>query len=185
MANNLPLKSVLPIDGVGVDLASEIKDGSLLPGANIANLGINTARLADDAVTSAKVDATLIQYVAVPLSSAQLKSMYTAAIELIAGPGSGKSIVLHQALFRMTRTATAYTGGGAVSINYETGPVAATATIAASVVTTAGAAVTDTSRVAADAAIGAQDDALQITNADAVFADGTGTAVVHLWYSIV
>lgn len=203
MANPRALKTIMPMEGVGLDLGTEVMDGTTLPSANLAALSVTAAKLAadavetakilDDAVTSAKIaDATivsdnvatsLIQYVAVPLSAANLIAMYTTPVQLIAAV-SNKTILVHAINLRMTRTATAFTGGGNVVVQYPTGTIAAINVIADSVITGAAGTV-DTVRQGIDAAVGATGQKLEITNATAAFATGTGTAVAHIWYSIV
>ena len=89
----------------------------------------------------------------------------------------------------MTATSTAFTGGGAVNIQYgNTGSGGGTAignTLAASVITTTTPGTTQTlvpmgsSNITLTSGIG-----LFITNATAVFAAGTGTATVDIWYSV-
>ena len=122
-------------------------------------------------------------YLAVPLSAAQIIAMGTTPITVIAAPGAGKTIVLERAMLRVTRTATQFTSGGTVILQYHTGTVAAINTIAAANITGA-AGVIDASRSGIDAA-NTENDPLEITNGTAAFATGTGTAVLHLWYQIV
>ena len=155
--------------------------------ADIANLAVTTGKIADDAVTSAKLDPTTIQYVAAPVSSANILAMNGAPVALIAAPGANKAIVVHDLVFEMKRSATAYANGGAVSIEYASGSDVI-ATIAATVVTGA-AGTTLSSRVMANlsdvALADIENDAINITNATAAFITGTGTAEVHIWYSII
>lgn len=158
----------------GIDLANEVKVSTQLPVANIATNGI----------TGTQIEKALIQRITVPLTSANLLAMFGAPVSVIPAPGAGLTIVIDNVLFTMTRTATAYANGGAVVLQYATGPVAAISTIAASVLTTAGAAVTKTLRHGIDAAAVAN-DAIQITNADAAFITGTGTASLDIIYRIV
>lgn len=133
-------------------------------------------------LTSAYVDPALLQYVAVPISASDLIAMNGVPKQLIASPGANKTIILHKALFRMTRTATQFTGGGNAVIQYGDS-TAAIATIAAAVITgTAG--TSDVVRAGADVTA-PEASALSLTNASAAFAAGTGTGVMHLWYSIV
>lgn len=161
-----PLSSLLPGPGqsAGVDLANEVMAGSVLASANMA----------PDA----------LQTITVPLTSANLLAMNGAPVTVIPAPGAGKVIIIENVLFTMTRTATAYANGGTIVLNYATGPVAAINTIAASVLTTAGAAVTQTVRDGIDAAAVAN-DAIVITNGSAPFITGTGTASLNIKYRVV
>jgi hypothetical protein len=158
----------------GIDLANEVKASSQLPVANIATNGI----------TSSQIEKALIQRITVPLSSANLLAMNATPVEVIPAPGAGLTICIIDVLFTMVRTATAYANGGTVVLNYATGPVAAINTIAAAVLTTAGAATTKTSRKGIDAAAVAN-DAIVITNGTAPFITGTGTASLDIIYRIV
>lgn len=127
--------------------------------------------------------AALMLYKAVPITAAEIIAMFTTPKTLIAAPGLNKTIVVHKVMLRVTRTSTQFTGGGTVVANYATGPVAAINTIPAANITGA-AGIIDASRAGIDAA-NVENDAIVLTNATAVFATGTGTAVAHIWYSIV
>lgn len=119
----------------------------------------------------------------VTLTAAQLIAMGTTPVALLPAPGAGKTIVVKRVMVRMTRTATAFTSGGAISFQYHTGPIAVTNTVPAAVVTGAAGTV-DVVRGGIDAAPTAQNDSIEITNATAPFATGTGTAKVFIWYSV-
>lgn len=120
--------------------------------------------------------------VVVPLTLTQLKTMHTTPELLISSPGANKAIIVDSIVFEANRTATAITGGGAISIKYASGADVC-ATIPAALLT--GAAGTEIVRrlpvdaTAASANISA--NALVITNADAVFADGAGTESANVW----
>lgn len=122
-----------------------------------------------------------IRHVTVSLSAAEMIAMYTTPKVLIAAPGAGKSIVVQKVAITTTRTATAFTGGGAAIVQY-----AATANGAG---TQAGAAGTTVSfrngAVVSDAASTVtQNVGLYVSNQTGVFAAGTGTATVDIWYYV-
>lgn len=129
----------------------------------------------------------LVKYTKVTITSQNILDMNGAPVTVIASPGAGKSILVHDLVFTMNRTATAYANGGAVSFEYAAGQDV-TATIAATVVTGA-AGTTVSRRIPVDfsdvAAADTQDDVLRITNATAPFITGTGTAIVEILYSVV
>jgi hypothetical protein len=104
-------------------------------------------------------------------------------VEVIPAPGVGKSIVVEAVLFRMTRTATAFTGGGAINLKYSDGATLVSGAIAAAVVTTGGAG-TEIAASPGAAAPTRENLAVQITNATAAFAAGTGTAEVTVFYRL-
>jgi len=179
---------------VGIPSSPDQTDGSLTAAGNVKAEG---NLVATGSITAASLSLTAesvtggspsagsagMLYLAVSLSAADIIAMNATPKTLIAAPGSGKAIVLHRMMLRMTRTSTAFTSGGAVVAQYHTGAVAATGTIASTVVTGA-AGVADYAPVAVAAAV-VENDALELTNATGAFATGTGTGVVYLWYSIV
>jgi len=126
----------------------------------------------------------------VNLTAAQLIAMYATPVAVVA-PVAGKAIFVDSVDFVMTRTSTAFTGGGVVAVQYDStangAGTATTATIAATVVTGA-AGTTYTYRIpvvqsdiasASIANIG-----LYISNQTAAFAAGTGTAVLKVRYHL-
>lgn len=103
-------------------------EGSLPPGS------IGTTELADDAVTSAKVEETLIQSVEITLTAAEVKTLYSAntnsGIEIIAAPGADKVIEFVSACLRYNYDGSnAYTAANGLTFNV--GAVAVSDTIAA------------------------------------------------------
>lgn len=133
------------------------------------------------------VTAPNINTVTVALTAANIIAMGTTPVSLIAAPGAGKIIIVDHILFKMVRTATAFTGGGALEFRYtDASGVKITADIAAAVVTTGGAG-TEYNAVAGVAAsiTPVANAAIVITNATAAFAAGTGTATVTLQYRTV
>lgn len=127
----------------------------------------------------------------VALSAADLIAMYAAPVVIVPAV-QGKAIVVDSVDFVITRTSTAFTGGGVVAVQYAAtangGGTATHATIAATVVTGA-AGTTYTARIpvvqsdiasASISGIG-----LYISNATAAFAAGTGTAVCTVRYHLV
>ena len=113
--------------------------------------------------------------------------MSVTPVELVAAPGEGKALVFLGLVANVTRTETGFTGGGAVSAKYA-GGADVMATIAASVLTGA-AGQTISRRIPADlsdlAVAAVENKALVLTNADAPFADGTGTAEVTVLYATI
>jgi len=123
----------------------------------------------------------------VQLSAANIIGMSATPVELVAAPGAGKALVFLGLVANVTRTDTAFTGGGAVSAKYA-GGADVMATIASSVITGA-AGQTISRRIPADlsdlAVAAIENKALVLTNADAPFADGTGTAEVTVLYATI
>lgn len=147
------------------------------------------------AKSTAKKDAFLsglggVRHTQVSLTAAQIIAMYTTPVVLVAAPAAGKAIAVNKAIFTITRTATAFTGGGAAIIQYDStangaGTNACDSTLASTVITGSsgtsatlrnGAIISDSSAITAKG--------LYISNATAVFAAGTGTATVDVWYTV-
>lgn len=67
----------------------------------------------------------------VTLTPANIVAMYTTPVEVIPAPGAGKYIEVLSATLIYDYATAAYTGGGAVTLNYGSGGAAITANIAA------------------------------------------------------
>lgn len=122
------------------------------------------------------------------LTAANIIAMNGTPITILAAPGTGKALIPALIMFEMTTTSTAFTGGGAVEFYYHgTTTNVVTGTIPASVVTAAAgtsytllgpAAATNGTTVLANTGI-------DITNATAAFAAGTGTAKIEILYNLI
>lgn len=193
-------------DGLTLQSTAGAVKGSILFGASAYDevndrLGIGTAAPAvaldvvgDGAITgNLDVAGTITSagfispQATVSLSAADLIGMSVAPVELVAAPGEGKALVFLGLVANVTRTETGFTGGGAVSAKYA-GGADVMATIAASVITGA-AGQTISRRIPADLSdldiAAVENKALVLTNADAPFAEGTGTAEVTVLYATV
>lgn len=127
----------------------------------------------------------------VALTAANLIAMYATPVEIVPAV-QGFNIIVDSVDFDITRTSTAFTGGGVVAVQYAAtangAGTATTATIAATVVTGA-AGRTVTARipvVQSDVATASITGiGLYISNQTAAFAAGTGTASVTVKYHLV
>jgi hypothetical protein len=135
--------------------------------------------------------ATGYLYASGVLTAAQLLTVYTTGIALIAAPGANKTIVVKDFWIELNSDGTAFTGGGAIGLQYTTAGhagIATTATIPATFLTGAG---TDRATMVAGSFLAAAtadyvNTSVCITNATAVFAGGgASTANWKIWYSIV
>jgi hypothetical protein len=134
---------------------------------------------------------SLVSHVQVSLTAAQIIAMYTTPVLLVAAPASGHELIVTKAVLKITRTSTAFTGGGVGIIQYGStthggGTQACDSTIASTVIT-GSAGTTHTWRsgltnLSDNSALDAT--GLYISNQTAVFADGTGTATVDVWYYV-
>lgn len=121
------------------------------------------------------------------LSSANIIAMNGAPVTLLAAPGAGRVIIINAVSFSMTTTATAFTGGGTVNLQYTTGSVSAhTGTIPAATITAgAGTSLTQLGPLAgASGSTIVANSAISITNSTAPFATGTGSAIIGLSYEV-
>jgi len=126
------------------------------------------------------------QTAVIALTAAQIIAMGTTPVQLIAAPASGKCIIVDNISFKMTTTATAFTGGGAVEFRYTNASgTKVTADIAAAVIT-AGAGVSFTNVRGIEASLtGVVDAPVVVRNPTAPFAAGTGSAVITIDYHVV
>lgn len=158
---------------------------------NIDALAVTTAKIADDAVTSAKVDPTLIQYVAVPMTTAQVKGMYAVPYLLVAAAGANTEIVLHRSEVVFDYVAAQYLAGGPVAIQLDSTANGA-GILMSSVISAA-----TINGFAADSSVGVaglspgatlaakENKGLYISNTTGAFTTGDGVFIVHVWYSII
>lgn len=126
----------------------------------------------------------------ITLTAAQIITLNTAPVTIVPAPGAGLSVVLEGIIIEMNRTATAFTGGGAVGPVYAgaTGTFLTANQMAASDVTTGGAGQVTRYLTPASPAGGlaiTPNTAIQLFAATANFAAGTGTAKVFVTYSVV
>jgi hypothetical protein len=165
--------------------ASKFALGARVTDRTTGYIYINRGTVAVPVWESGQISTTLA------LSAANIIAMYATPVAIVAAV-PGKAIVIDSMSFDITRTSTAFSGGGVVAVQYDStangAGTATTATIAATVVTGA-AGRTITARIpvvqsdiatASITGIG-----LYISNATAAFAAGTGTASVKIAYHLV
>ena len=128
-------------------------------------------------------------FTAVPLTAAQLIAMFAAPVSVLAAPGAGKAIVLIAAYLSITRTATAFTGGGPVNLQYHTTTTSVPhgGTIPAAIVTGGAGSVVHQlgPNNGANGLVIPVNEGLDITNITGAFAAGTGTAKLFLYYRVI
>jgi hypothetical protein len=142
-------------------------------------------------VDNADMDSSLIKVLSVNLTAAQINALYTTSVEIIPAV-SGKAIILDDMVLDLTGTATQFTAGGVVNLQYKNTANGAGTTlhadIAATVVTGATGRVV-TKRIAKDLSAIATADIVGIgvfVGAKTQnFATGTGTAKVIVRYHLI
>ena len=140
---------------------------------------------------NANADPLKIKTVTKSLTAAQIIALYTTSIEVIPAV-AGKCVILDSFTLDLTGTATQFTGGGVVNLQYDSTANGAGTTlhadIAAAVVTGATARVI-TQRIPKDlssiATASITGKGVYIGAKTAVFAAGTGTAVCQCTYHLI
>lgn len=126
----------------------------------------------------------------VELTSAQIKTMYTTPVQVIAAPGVGKKIIVGQNVYTYLFDTAQYTGGGAIGLQWGNtanlaGPAASTTLAAA---TFNGYAASNTFELTpdnTDTLANIENMGVFISNDTAVFATGSGTLLIDIAYQIV
>lgn len=122
----------------------------------------------------------------VSLTSANLQAMYTTPVTVVAAPGStAYALDFLSAVLVYDSTATAYTSGGVITINYS-GGAACSSNLAATFLTGAGDKVYNMQKLnAAGGYTMPVNTALVITNASGAFATGTGVCTLYIKYRVI
>ena len=151
---------------------------------------VDTAQIAGNAVTSAKLDTSLVQSAVTSLTLAEFIGLYTTSFELVAAPGAGLKLILMRATLGVDYGGTVLANGGAVHVQYAntangsgtkaSNTLAAATLIAATADTTFGFTPVDTTLPDATTL----NEGLYFAAATADFTGGTGsTYEAQIWYS--
>jgi hypothetical protein len=180
--------AIFPAGGIALAALERGTNGQLLVGQTSAKPAYKTVSgdITIDETGLVAIIPSIIKTATINLSSVNLLGMNVTPVSIIAAPGSGKVLLVESILFEMIRSATAYASGGTIQFQYGTaGTVVHEGTIAASVLTTSGAATTLTHLRAATALTLAANESLVITNNTGAFTTGTGTAKVFVKYRVI
>ena len=110
--------------------------------------------------------------------------MYATPVTVVAAPGAGYALAFKSAVLLYDSTATAYTGGGVITINYG-GGAAQSSNLAATFLTGAGDKVFNLEKLnGASGLTMPVNTALVITNASGAFATGTGVCRLQITYTV-
>lgn len=126
-----------------------------------------------------------IQHTTFSLTSAQIKSLHTTPVQVIAAPGSGKFITIACVTIAYHRGTLSYTLGGAIGLQVHTSQDALTGTVAAANITAGNSTIGSANGVALgnrDASVDVNDSIDISCGAD--FAVGDGTINGDIWYFI-
>ena len=133
-------------------------------------------------------DPNAMQLASVALTAAQIIAMSATPVSILPAPGAGKALVVNDIVVEAKTTSTQFTGGGAVSCVYHGGATACHAGSVPASVITAAAGTTATQLgppVATNGTTLPANTGIDVTNATAAFAAGTGTLTVFIHYRIV
>lgn len=129
---------------------------------------------------------TAAQSVTVNITNAQLLNMFAAPVPLLPAPGPGKMIVVTDFMMEHIFNSAAFQAGGAIALSYILNNYAASASIAADLLTTANSGLYTVGSTAARRVVGAtQNQGIGLTNATGAFTTGDGTARVTLLYVVI
>jgi hypothetical protein len=158
----------------------------------ISNAGVTA--IGANKVLSSMVSPLLEKYVAVAVTAAEFKALYSAPKLILAAGGANTLIVVKRAVIAMTFVSAAYAAGGVVGFQYDStvhgAGVAATNTEAAADFFAAASTAfqfegVSGNTVAISPFTTSVNKGIYLSNLTADFTTGDGTFVVHLWYSII
>lgn len=143
--------------------------------------------VANDSITSAKMDPLLLKYASVAISAAAFNGMYTTPVELVAAQGANTLLVLDRVQLVMTYGAAAFAAGGVAAVQYDTtangaGIIASTTLAAAVFQDTASTVWNFNAGVVDQPFTTAVNKNLSLSNVTGVFTTGDSTIVAHTWY---
>ena len=93
--------------------------------ANNTSLVASVAAAATTPVGSSQLDPTIVQYATVAATLAQLRALNSVGISLVAAQGAGTLIEMISSVVELVYGSLAFSGGGAVTVNYGLGGSAA------------------------------------------------------------
>lgn len=166
--------------GDGTDINSVAVTGDI----TIDSAGVTTIG-AGKVTTEMLANTPTEYYVAtVTLTSAEVLDLYNTPIEVIAAPGTGKSIIVISALVSMPYNSATYAAGGDLGLVYSSAPTVPIATAPSGVVTasvTSNVEFANTTTVLTTRA----SNSLSIMNSTAVFTTGDSPLILRIIYAIL
>jgi len=147
----------------------------------------SVSTVANDSITSAKMDQLLLKYVAVPISAAAFNGMYVTPIQLVAAQGADTLLVLDRVQLLMTYNSAAYAAGGVAHVQYDSttlgaGIIASTTLAAATFQGTVSEAFSLNAGVVDQPFSTAVNKGLYLSNITGAYTTGDSTMVAHVWY---
>lgn len=156
--------------------------------ATIIASGVVT--IANNAINSAKMAATMLKYTTVAISAAEFNGMYAAPKLLLAAGGVNTLHVLHQMQLAMTYVSANYAAGGVAAVQYDStangaGVIASSTLAAATFQAAASTTFTFNPGVVALPFSTTVNKGLYLSNITGAFTTGDSTFVAHLWYRTI
>lgn len=183
------LSNTLASGNVFVGNVSNIATGVTMSGdATMSNTGVLT--IAADAIDSAKLAATTVQYAAVAITAAEFNGMYAAPKQLVAAAGANTLIVLDRVELVMTYNSAAYAAGGVAAVQYDStingaGVIASSTNAAANFQATASTSFAFNQGAAVAPFTTTVNKGLYLSNLTAAFTTGNSAMVAHVWYKVI
>ncbi len=185
--------ATLPSTDILVGSAGGVATAVAMTGdITIGNTGVTA--IGANKVLSSMVSPLLEKYVAVAVTAAEFKALYSAPKLILAAAGANTLIVLKRAIISMTFVSAAYAVGGIVGFQYDStvhgGGVAASNTEAAADFFAAASTAfqfegVSGNTVAISPFTTSVNKGIYLSNLTADFTTGDSTVVVHLWYSVI
>lgn len=156
--------------------------------ATIGATGVLT--IANNAVNSAKLAATILKYTTVEITAAEFNGMYAAPKLLLAAGGANTLQVLVQLQLAMTYGAANFAAGGVAAVQYDStangaGVIASSTLAAATFQAAASTTFTFNPGVVALPFSTTVNKGLYLSNITGAFTTGDSTFVAHLWYRTI
>ena len=155
-----------------------------------ASAAVNTANIVNNAVTSAKLALTTIQYTSVAITAAQFNGMYATPKLLVAAGGANTLLVLDKVQLLMTYGAANFAAGGVAHVQYDStangaGVIASTTLSAATFQAAASTGFNFNAGVVAETFTTCVNKGLYLSNVTGAFTTGDSTFVAHVWYKVI
>jgi hypothetical protein len=159
--------------------------------SNITNLAVTTAKIAANAVTSAQLDPTTLQYATGTISAAAFNGANASPVSLVTAPGANKLAVVRHYVLELAYGTTPFAAGGAVGLQYGTtaalaGPAASSTIPAASFTGASASSVMGAGGSLPVATVAnTVNKAITLSNGTAAFTTGDSTFNYYIWYNVV
>lgn len=173
----------------GVVGTANIQDGAVTT-PKIAPLAVDSTKLAANAVTSAKIAANVLQYVAVPITAAEILAMYATPKLLVPAAGANTLLVVDKVFLAETYNSAAFAAGGVAAVQYDStangaGVIASTTLTAAAFQATASTTLPMQGGQVALPFTTTVNKGLYLSNITGAFTTGNSAFVAHVWYKSI